>query len=206
MLLPPPPGPRGRGLSGHVWIESSLCWRQVTAGDDGQEKSQASGPTPRQPTRSRELIAPAGAGYDRSLPCSVPDRHSGGRMEGRACLADLSPSPLTCLQPGLGPSGKSRLPHPPRGCDLSRVPASLPGPVRLAMSRKAAPATGAGPVSVSTLLNECHAGASAPRCGSCRCRAVLLAEHLLHRHHLLGHLLPVQLFHHGQRSLGLPPP
>ena len=126
-------------------------------------------------------------------------------MEGHPCLADLSPSPLTCLQPGLGPSGKSRLPQPPRGCDLSRVPASLRGLVRLKMSRKVMAVAGAGMVPFSPSLAECRAGSSAPRCGSCRCSAVLLAEHLLHRHHLLGHLLPVQLLHHGQWPLGLPP-
>lgn len=37
-----------------------------------------------------------------------------------------------------------------------------------------------------------------PRRGSCCGCAVLLAEHLLHCYHLLGHLLPVQLFHHGE--------
>lgn len=42
---------------------------------------------------------------------------------------------------------------------------------------------------------------SHPRCGPrCGC-AILLAEHLLHCHHLLGHLLPVQLLHHGELLL-----
>lgn len=45
---------------------------------------------------------------------------------------------------------------------------------------------------------------SAPRRGPRRRSSVLLAKHLLHRHHLLGHLLPVQLLHHGEWPL-LPP-
>ena len=60
----PHPGPRWRELLDHVWTERSLCWRQVTTSDDGQEKPQANGPSPRPPALSYELIAPAGAGYD----------------------------------------------------------------------------------------------------------------------------------------------
>lgn len=43
-------------------------------------------------------------------------------------------------------------------------------------------------------LTACPAHRRGPGCS----RAVLLAEHLLHRDHLLGHLLPVQLLHHGE--------
>lgn len=34
------------------------------------------------------------------------------------------------------------------------------------------------------------------RCGPCSSCPVLLAKHLLHCNHCLGHLLPVQLLHH----------
>lgn len=34
------------------------------------------------------------------------------------------------------------------------------------------------------------------RCGPCSGCSVLLAQHLLHYNHCLGHLLPVQLLHH----------
>lgn len=37
-----------------------------------------------------------------------------------------------------------------------------------------------------------------PRCGPRSSCAVLLAKYLLHCHHLLGHLLPVQLLYHGE--------
>lgn len=65
--------------------------------------------------------------------------------------------------------------------------------------------TPAGETSVSSsgiLLKRCSF--STLRCGNRRCRAVLLAQHLLHHYHRLGALLPVQLIpisvSHGQPS------
>lgn len=120
-----------------------------------------------------------------------------------ACLASPVPAPpvvslSACVR--AYSRHKTWLPHLPDACDRSQCPTSLQGRVRLYMWAMIT-ATRTGPLS---LLNECHDGVSSPRGGSCRCCVVLLAEYLLYRHHILGHLLPVQLLHHGEWLL--PPP
>lgn len=120
-----------------------------------------------------------------------------------ACLAGPVPAPpVVSLSARVRAYSRHKawLPHLPDACDRSQGPASLQGRVRLYMWEMIT-ATRTGPLSS---LNECHDGVCSPRGGSGRCGVVLLAEYLLHRHHLLGHLLPVQLLHHGEWLL--PPP
>lgn len=91
----PRPGPRRRELSGHV------CWRRMTTSDDGQEKPQASGPSPRPAALSYELVAPAGAGYDfvRFLARCLTDT----RVDAwRVVLAWLTSAPLPSPASSLG--------------------------------------------------------------------------------------------------------
>lgn len=101
MFLCPASGPQTEGAVGSHLDERSLCWRQVTAGDDGQGKPQASGPSPRPPALSYELVAPAGAGYD--FVCFLARCLTDTRVDAwRVVLAWLTSAPLTSPASSLG--------------------------------------------------------------------------------------------------------
>lgn len=136
-----------------------------------------------------------GQGAALSAARSVPRRHSGGREGSHSCLRHLPPARAA-------PDRSGTLPCP-HVCDLSQAPAPLHGPEIVDVVENDSDDLD-GTIIIIALLSECRAGALTPRCGPGRRRAVLLAEYLLHCHHLLGHLLPVQLLHHGECPHGPP--
>lgn len=101
----PTSGPQTEAVGSHL-DERSLCWRQVTAGDDGQEKPKPA--LAHVLALSYELVAPAGTGMT-SFASSLGawPGHSGGQRGGRACLADLGPSPSPASSLGWAPAAGS---------------------------------------------------------------------------------------------------
>ena len=177
----------------------------MTAGDDGQGKPQASGPSPRPPALSYELVAPAGAGYD--FVCFLARCLTDTRVDAwRVVLAWLTSAPLPSPASSLGWAPAASPGSLTRHVGVTSAGSPPRSGVSCDWRCRGRDGSGRSRDGSCPRLTECGAGASAPRCGPGRGGAVLLAERLLHRHHLLGHLLPVQLLYHGQCPLACPHP